>query len=125
MSQLKKVLGSQSKYERSLPYSYMATVHINEKGNNMSFNYFDDTICGLIEYLDENHIKPKDVQLSGVYRKKEISLEMEYCLTPAGKWISDPTAYASLNEKYDKILENSFESGDKTGEQTEVEEITP
>ena len=35
------------------------------------YNYYQcDTVCGLIEYLDENGIAPENVQLYGIYSGK-------------------------------------------------------
>ena len=53
----RKILGPRSKYDDTLPYTYMARVPAIEGDDELFSYYFADTICGLIEYLYENDIK--------------------------------------------------------------------
>ena len=80
MKVLKKVLGPLSKYDQSIPYTYMAKVTMIGGFDDLYSYYFADTICGLIEYLDKHNILPQDVELFGIYRKKEVPLEKELAL---------------------------------------------
>jgi len=72
LSVIRKVLGPLSKYDKSLPYTYMAKVPVIEGDEEMFSYYFADTICGLIEYLDQKNIAPAEVELYGLYLKQEI-----------------------------------------------------
>ena len=56
MSIIEKIIGPRSKYDKSLPYTYMARVPVIEGDEELFSHYFADTICGLIEYLDKNQI---------------------------------------------------------------------
>ena len=57
----RKILGPRSKYDDTLPYTYMARVPAIEGDDELFSYYFADTICGLIEYLYENDIKQEEV----------------------------------------------------------------
>jgi hypothetical protein len=85
-----KVLGPLSKYDKSLPFTYMAKIAIIEGDDKLANYYFADTICGLVEHLFKKQIKPEEVQLCGCYLKKEISLDNDPLLTDDGKWLSPP-----------------------------------
>jgi hypothetical protein len=54
MGIIKNFIGPKSKYDKTIPYTYIAKVQIIEgvTDENMMNYYFSDTICGLIEYLD-------------------------------------------------------------------------
>jgi len=61
---LKKYLGPKSKYDKAILYTYEARIRIIE-GSDEYNSYFSDTICGLVEYLHQNDIKPDEVQIIG------------------------------------------------------------
>jgi hypothetical protein len=44
-----KILGPLSKYDKSLPYTYMAKVIVIEDDDELANYYFADTICGIVE----------------------------------------------------------------------------
>ncbi|MFQ5584477.1 MAG: hypothetical protein ACE5GL_08600 [Calditrichia bacterium] len=108
MGVIRKILGPRSKYDRSLPYTYMARVPLLEGEKELYSHYFSDTICGLVEYLDKNNIEPDEVELFGVYLKKEIPLEKEYCLSAEGRWLRRPEICRSLEEHYKQTLEHRY-----------------
>jgi hypothetical protein len=128
MGIVRKILGPKSKFDKSLPYTYEARIDIlsGQSDEPMFESYFSDTVCGLIEYLDENNIKPDEVQLFGCYLGKEIPLEIKHCTTPQGKWLQPPALCKSLEKQYKKTMEEhykghvadaecSFEDRDKDG----------
>jgi hypothetical protein len=108
VSILEKVIGPLSKYDKSLPYTYMAKVAAVEGIEELYSYYFADTICGLIDYLDEHDILPKDVELFGLYRKQEIPLEKELCLNEENKWLDRPEICHSLETQYKETLEDRY-----------------
>ncbi len=110
MGIVRKFLGPRSKYDKSLPYTYEARVDVlSGRGTEPVYDhYFSDTICGLIEYLKDNDIKPSDVQLFGVYQKKEIPLKTTYCTTPDGAWLHRPDICKSLEDHYRNSLEERY-----------------
>jgi len=77
MGIVRKILGPKSKYDKSIPYTYFAKAPIVEGDESLVNYYFSDTICGLIEYLDESNINPEEVELFGCYLKKEIPIDKE------------------------------------------------
>jgi len=126
MGIISKVIGPKSKYDKSLPYTYMAKIPAFEKEEELFNYYFADTICGLIEHLDENDIRPEETQLYGLYKKEEVLLEKKYCLTADGKWLQKPYICKSLENRFKKTLEDlykghkekeacSFEDRDRKG----------
>ena len=108
MSLRGKLFGPRSKYDRSLPYTYVARVAAIEGDDELHNDYFSDTICGLIEYLDENDIAPEDVRLFGKYMDHELPLETKYCLDEDGHWLKRPGICHSLEEHYRESLEVQF-----------------
>ena len=72
MGKTRKILGPLSKYDKSLPYTYTAEVQAIEGDDELVSHYFADTICGLVEYLDKNDIKPEDVKLFGLYLSRNV-----------------------------------------------------
>ena len=108
MSILGKAFGPVSKYDKSLPYTYMAKVATVDGIEDLHSYYFADTICGLIEYLDNHQIRPQEVELFGFYRKTEIPLEVEYCIDPDQNWLERPKICQSLESRYIKTLEDRY-----------------
>jgi len=74
MGIIKKFIGPSSKYDDSIPYTYIAKVRIIERDDNLVNHYFSDTICGLIECLSSNNILPEDAELFACYQKKKSRL---------------------------------------------------
>lgn len=108
MGIVRKVLGPFSKYDKSLPYTYMAKVTIIEGDDEFANYYFADTICGLVEHLDKNLVKPEEVQLWGCYLKKEISLDNDPLLTEDGKWLQRPELCRKLESHYQKTMDDRY-----------------
>jgi len=116
MNIIKKFIGPKSKYDKSIPYTYLAKVPRFEGDNEIFFHYFSDTICGLVEYLEQNDIAPEDVQIFGLFRKKEIPLEKKYCTTSDGKWLDRPEICHSLEQHYSECLEDRYKGHVEDGE---------
>jgi hypothetical protein len=108
VSIIEKVIGPVSKYDKSLPYTYMAKVSAVEGIEGLYSFYFADTICGLITYLDDHQIIPDDVELFGLYKKKEIPLDKELCLNEKKKWLDRPEICHSLESHYKDTLEEQY-----------------
>jgi hypothetical protein len=108
MNFIKKLVGPLSKYDKSLPYTYMAKVSAIEGIEELYSYYFADTICGLIEYLDNHDIGPNTVELFGLYQKREIHLEKGLCLTEDREWLDRPEICHSLETHYKDTLEERY-----------------
>jgi len=102
MCKIRKILEPKSKYDKSIPYTYEAKVDIlsGQRKEPKYEHYFADTICGLIEYLDEHNIGPDEAQLNEVYRNKKIIVKKDYCITPDGKWLFRPDICDSMHAHY-------------------------
>ncbi len=116
MGIVRKVLGPFSKYDKSLPYTYIAKVTIIEGDDEFANYYFADTICGHVEHLDKNLVKPEEVQLSGCYLKKEIPLDNDPLLTEDGKWLARPEICHSLEEHYKQSVEEQYKGHVELGD---------
>ena len=108
MGIVRKVLGPLSKYDKSLPYTYMAKVTIIGGDDELANYYFADTICGLVEHLDKNNIEPDEVELFGCYLKKEILLDNDPLLTEDGNWLKRPQLCKSLEDYYEKTMDDRY-----------------
>jgi hypothetical protein len=108
MGMIREILGSKSKYDKSLPYTYMARQPAIEGDAQLYNYYFADTICGLIEYLDQNEISPSEVDLFGLYKETEISLNSACCISEKGKWLKRPEICKSLEDQYNRTKEEKY-----------------
>ncbi len=118
MGIIRKFIGPKSKYDQSLPYTYIAKVPIikGDDDESMMHYYFADTICGLVEYLDKNNIEPEEAELFGCYHKKEIPIDKKYCLSGNGKWLKRPDICHSLETHYQSTMEEQFKGHVELGE---------
>jgi hypothetical protein len=108
MGIIRKIVGPKSKYDRSLPYTYMARIPAFDGDSEFYAHYFADTICGLIEYLEESGINSSDAELFGIYLKEEILLDKKYCTSENGKWLHRPEICKSLEKHYKNTLERQY-----------------
>lgn len=108
MSLKRKFLGPKSKYDKSLPYTYFAKVQIIEGDPELVSNYFADTICGLVEYLDKQNISPEEAELYGIYRKDEIKLDKNILVDNRGNWLLRPEICNSLEVYFEKTKNNIY-----------------
>ena len=108
MDILKKVIGPKSKYDKTIPYTYMARVPIIPDRTELYNYYYADTICGLIEYLDEQKIEPQESEIFGVYLKQEIALEIKYCTDKQGHWLRKPFICSALEKHFKDSLKEIY-----------------
>jgi hypothetical protein len=110
MGLVRMILGAKSKYDKSLPFVYEARFDaLSGQGEKpIIHSYFSDTLCGLIECLDEEGLGPDEVQLFGVYRGKKLPLEMERCVDEQGKWLVRPEICRALEKHYGETLDERF-----------------
>lgn len=126
MGIIRKILGPKSKYDKSLPYTYMAKKPIIEGDEELFSYYFSDTLCGLVEYLDNNEITPGDVKILALYQNEEVDLDKEIFTNHDKEWLKPPHLCAVLEDHYSRTgdelykghiekHECSFEDRDKEG----------
>ena len=118
MSIIRTILGPASKYDKSLPYTYEARIDVLKgQADEPVFNsYFSDTICSLIEYLDEQNIAPDDVELYGIYLGREIRLDPKHCIDRQGQWLKRPSICKALEGRYKKTMEERYKGHTAKGE---------
>lgn len=108
MGIIKRFLGPKSKYDKDLPFTYFAKVPAIEGDGKYFHYYFADTICGLIEYLEEDEIAPDSVQIFGAHLPEDILIDVESCTTDDGKWLRRPDVCRSLEERYKETLMDRY-----------------
>ncbi len=62
----------------------------------------------MVEYLDTNSVSPEEVEIFGIYLRKEIPLGKKYCLSEDGKWLKRPDICKALEDHYKKTLEEQY-----------------
>lgn len=92
-----------SKKDRTLPYTYEGWVDIlNGQGTEPVYDhYFCDTLCGLIEALDEDGLDHQDVRLFGLFKGKKSELDTSLCIDPQGNWLHRPQLCHVLEQHYE------------------------
>ena len=114
MGLLSKIIGPKSKYENDIPYTYEARIKIID---DVEYNsYYADTICAMVEYLEEKKIQPDGVELYEIFKDKENRLDREYYVSRDGKWLSRKQLCVTFTQRYPgHIHENccSFEDREK------------
>lgn len=107
MSIKDKLFGPRSKYDSTIPYTYVARIRVIE-GDDTHIDYFADTICGLIDHLEKKGMHPRDTRIFGIYRDHEIELDVQYCVGKDGTWLERPGICHSLEEHYRDTLETQY-----------------
>lgn len=110
MSIIRKFIGPKSKYDKNLPFMYEACIDVlYGQSDAPVYNYYQcDTVCGLIEYLDENGIAPEDVELYGIYSGEKIQLDTNYCTNDEDEWLRRPEICIALEEHFRETLETQY-----------------
>lgn len=116
MNVVRKIIGPSSKYDDSIPYAYIAKVKAINRDDNIINNYFSDTICGLITYLNKNRILPEETELFACYRKKEIPIDKKYCVSEDSKWLERPEICHSLEQHFKHFAEEQYKGHIEHGE---------
>jgi hypothetical protein len=108
MGLLRKFLGPKSKYDKSLPYTYMAKEAIIEGDDDLFSYYYADTLCGLVEYLDKEGIFPNDVEIFGLYRGEEKKLDKNIFLDRYKRWLFRPEICRALEEYFERTKDRLY-----------------
>jgi len=99
---LRKFLGPKSKYNPTIPYTYMGKINIFH-GSDIEPLYihcFADTLCGLVDYLKEYRVSADEVDLYEITRKGETKVRKELCLDKNNEWLGRPEICHSLEGNY-------------------------
>lgn len=118
MSVTSKLFGPKSKYDKTLPYTYMAKIDVlSGKGDNPVYDfYFADTICGLIEYLYEHDVHSNEVIVAGLFHRKEHELDKSVFTSKNGEWLQRPELCNALEGHYKKTLDKFYKGHIEDGE---------
>ena len=100
----------QSLQDRTLPFTYEAWIDIlARQGTEPVYDhYFSDTLCGLVEVLAEENFKPEDVRLFGIFRGREVELDLDLCTDQGGNWLKRPHLCHVLEEHYEHSHEECY-----------------
>ena len=99
MSLLRRVLGPESKYDRRIPYTYVARVPVGG-ATGMTQTYLSDTLCGLLECLAAEGVHPDEPKLFEIRPEGEFPVALEHCIGPDGNWLKRPEACESFRKHY-------------------------
>ena len=106
MSLFEKVLGPKSKYDNSIPYTYEARIQ-SAPGSDEYNSYFADTICSLVEYLNQQGIKADEVQIFEIYQQRESHINVMLFTTPDHQWLFKPDLCHAFEEHYKGHIQGS------------------
>lgn len=99
MSILRRVLGPASKYDHRLPYTYEARTPVAGVPG-MTHSYVSDTLCGLLERLDDDKVEPAEATIREIRPEGEVPVLVEHCTGPDGRWLRRPEACRSFEAHY-------------------------
>jgi len=118
MNVASKLFGPKSKYDKSLPYTYMAKIDVlNGQSEEPVYDYyFADTICGLIEYLDEHDVHSDEIVVTGLYQSEEHELDKKVFSDRNGKWLKRPLLCRSIETHYEKTKDEFYKGHVDEGE---------
>lgn len=125
MGILQKVVKTSSKYDKTLPYTYMAKLFIVEGDEDLCHYYYADTICSLVSHLDKENIASEEVHIYSLYNDKEVELNNDIFTSEENEWLLVPYLCRALEDHYyetkDELYkghceddECSFEDRDQT-----------
>ena len=80
-----------------MPCLYEARVKVVDDEYN---SYMADTICALVEYLNEHDFASDEVEIFEVFKQNEKSLGIKFCISDDGKWLSRLELCESFKEHY-------------------------
>jgi hypothetical protein len=106
MSIVTKLIGPQSKYDKSIPYTYEARVAIIE-GDDAYNSYLADTICGLISCLSKNGIVPDEVAIYEIYETGEKVIDHDLYVSKERCWLTKSELCQSFKEHYKGHISDS------------------
>lgn len=104
----RKITGPRSKYDKQLPYTYRAEVREIPGDDEITSDYFADTLCGLLDHLRDNEIEPESARIYGIYRKKEVLLDTSHCVADNGQWLDRPEICQAMEKKYHETMNEIF-----------------
>jgi len=109
MGIVKSVIGPKSKYEQGIPYTYEARIDpLDGLGDDSDKQfYYSDTLCGLIHYLDENQIAPKDVTLIVLFNDEEIEIDPGPMMQEE-RWLKRPRLCRSLENHFQNSNQKEY-----------------
>lgn len=110
MGIVETVMGPRSLRDKDLPYTYEAWIDILAgRGREPVYDhYFSNTICGLIDYLDDKGLEPGDVLLYANYRGRKTPLDIRVFTTEADVWLKRPDLCLALEKYYGKTGDEAY-----------------
>ena len=99
MGLVRTIIGPKSKYKKDIPYTYEAKIKIIE-GEDECISYLADKICSLVEYLEKNSFDAKDVEIYEIFNQEETKLNIKFCTSNEGEWLTCQELCESLREYY-------------------------
>lgn len=73
MRWLKRKLTKKSAFQDILPYTYEARINVADEDFEY-YSYYSDTICNLVDYLDQHDFHPEQVTFFEIYHNQKVLL---------------------------------------------------
>jgi hypothetical protein len=90
---------------------------LNGQGEEPVYDYyFADTICGLIEYLDEHDVHSDETIVAGLYQSREHELDKSIFTTQNREWLQRPLLCQTIESHYKKSLDKFYKGHVDEGE---------
>lgn len=119
MNLITKILGPESKSDKTLPFTYEARIDtldgLGDEHAGLGY-FYADTLCAIVEYLDKEKITPNQVSIYAIYEEKEIYIDPLPLLTKGGKWQTRPKLCSSLEKHYQKTMQPEYKGHHKQGD---------
>ncbi|MCP5063774.1 MAG: hypothetical protein GY936_15105 [Ignavibacteriae bacterium] len=116
MGIVQKVMKSSSKYNKSLPYTYLAKLYIIEGDEDLCHYFYGDTICSLIAHLEKENISPEEVHIYSLYDDKEIELKKDIFTSEENDWLLKPYLCRALEDHYHETKDELYKGHCEDGE---------
>lgn len=114
---LRKWLGPKSTYDQSIPYLYEARLPVVELAE-VHHTFQADTICALVEHLNQQGIAPEEVTIFEIYQDQENLISKSLYTTTDNHWIGKPAICSIFEATYPGHIHGgscSFEDRTKKG----------
>ena len=116
MGIIQKAFKFSSKYNKSLPYTYLAKLYIIEGDEDLCHYFYGDTICSLIAHLEKENISPEEVHIYSLYDDNEIELNKDIFTSEENDWLLKPYLCRALEDHYDETKDELYKGHCEDGE---------
>lgn len=117
MNPVRRWLGPKSTYDPTIPCLYEARQPVAELPE-LFHSYQADTVCALVERLDQEGVSPAEVTLWEVYQEREAVIPSHLYATPDHRWLTQQELCLAFEAEYPGHIARgtcSFHDREKVG----------